>query len=207
VTEFRKNFELHGPAIPGIAPREALNRLREFSDEYSIRKRRFDSYHSGENLFGLPNKDYPELDNTEKQLKLLEQLYSLYQKVNDTIARWKEFSWSTIEEEIQRMDEAIEGFAKDCQRLPGVLKQWEAYKDLKTEIENMTTIIPIVDSMAKPVIRDRHWEEVMEMTKTTIPYQSETFSLQQLLDAPILDFIEEIEEIADSAVKQAKLEK
>lgn len=105
------------------------------------------------------------------------------------------------------MDEAIEGFAKDCQRLPGVLKQWEAYKDLKTEIENMTTIIPIVDSMAKPVIRDRHWEEVIELTKTPIPYQSETFHLQQLLDAPILDFIEEVEEIADSAVKQAKLEK
>lgn len=122
VQEFRKNFELNGPAIPGIAPREALNRLREFSDEYSIRKRRFDSYNAGETLFGLPNKQYPELENTEKQLKLLEQLYSLYQKVNDTIARWRDFPWSTIEEEITRMDEAIETFSKDTTRLPGNLK-------------------------------------------------------------------------------------
>lgn len=83
VREFRENFDLNGPAVPGIAPREALNRLRMFNDEYSIRKRRYDSYHAGEILFGLPNKEYPELVTTEQQLGLLQQLYSLYQKVND----------------------------------------------------------------------------------------------------------------------------
>lgn len=66
VKEFRENFDLNGPAVPGIAPREALNRLRMFSDEYSIRKRRYDSYHAGEILFGLPNKEYPELTTTEQ---------------------------------------------------------------------------------------------------------------------------------------------
>ena len=53
--EFRENFDLNGPAVPGIAPREALNRLRMFSDEYSIRKRRYDSYHAGELLFPAIN--------------------------------------------------------------------------------------------------------------------------------------------------------
>lgn len=105
VQEFRKNFDTHGPAIPGIAPREALNRLRMFSDEYSIRKRRYDSYNAGECLFGLPNKEYPELVTTEKQLKLLEQLYSLYQKVTDTIAKWKEMPWTCMDEEYAKMDE------------------------------------------------------------------------------------------------------
>ena len=64
VIEFRKNFEKNGPMVRGIEPREALNRLRMFSDEYSIRKRKFDSYHSGETLFGLPHQSYPELVET-----------------------------------------------------------------------------------------------------------------------------------------------
>lgn len=42
-----------------------------------------------------------------------------------------------MEEEYPKMDEAIEQFQRDCARLPGVLKQWEAYKDLKKEIEDM----------------------------------------------------------------------
>jgi dynein heavy chain len=56
VVDFGKNFEKNGPAVPGIEPKEALNRLRMFSDEYSIRKRKFDSYYAGETLFGLPHQ-------------------------------------------------------------------------------------------------------------------------------------------------------
>jgi len=55
VKSFRKNFEENGPMAPGIEPKEALNRLRMFSDEYSIRKRKFDTYSAGETLFGLPH--------------------------------------------------------------------------------------------------------------------------------------------------------
>lgn len=50
--------------VPGIEPKEALNRLRMFSDEYSIRKRKFDTYFAGETLFGLPHQEYPELVET-----------------------------------------------------------------------------------------------------------------------------------------------
>jgi dynein heavy chain, axonemal len=207
VKEFRENFDLNGPAVPGIAPREALNRLRMFSDEYSIRKRRYDSYHAGELLFGLPNKEYPELTTTEQQLALLQQLYSLYQKVNDTIARWKEFPWTSMSEEYKGMEEAIEQFISDCGRLPKPLRKWEAYQELKTELENMESVLPLVNALAAPAIRPRHWEEIIELTGTQIPYADDAFSLQNFLDAPILDVQEDVEVIADNAEKQLKLER
>jgi dynein heavy chain len=88
VEEFSENFEKNGPKVQGIDPREALNRLRMFADEYSIRKRKYESYHAGEKLFGLPHQSYPELVKTAQELELLEKLYNLYQKVKDTIAKW-----------------------------------------------------------------------------------------------------------------------
>jgi dynein heavy chain len=45
------------------------------------------------------------------------------------------------------------------------------------------------------------------MTKDQIPYESETFTLSQLLEAPLLQFKDDIEDITDSADKQLKLEK
>jgi dynein heavy chain len=45
------------------------------------------------------------------------------------------------------------------------------------------------------------------MTGEEIPYESETFTLAQLLEAPLLQFKEDIEDITDSADKQLKLEK
>jgi dynein heavy chain len=105
VKVFRKNFEENGPMVPGIDPKEALNRLRLFLDEYSIRKRKFDTYHAGETLFGLPHQDYPELSETDKQIQLLDKLYSLYSKVKDTISKWKDIRWLDIEDEIEKMTE------------------------------------------------------------------------------------------------------
>jgi dynein heavy chain len=207
VQDFRKNFDTKGPTVPGLEPREALNRLRMFSDEYSIRKRKYDSYFSGETLFGLPHTQYPLLTKTANEIELLDKLYSLYSKVKDTIAKWREIPWAEIQNEIEKMIETIEQFSRDCSKLPGSLKSWEAYKELKQEIDDMTEILPLVTALAKPSIRNRHWDEVIDLVKEDIPYESETFTLQQLFKCPLLQFREEIEEITESADKQLKLEK
>jgi len=206
VKEFRHNFETKGPTVAGLEPREALNRLRMFSDEYSVRKRKYDSYFSGETLFGLPHTQYPLLVKTANEIELLDKLYSLYSKVKDTIAKWREIPWSEIVNEIEKMVENIDQFGRDCTKLPGVLKSWEAYKELKQEIDDMTEILPLVASLAKPSIRNRHWDDVIELVKQDIPYASETFTLQQLFKCPLLQSREEIEEITESADKQLKLE-
>jgi len=207
VKEFRHNFETKGPTVPGLEPREALNRLRMFSDEYSIRKRKYDSYFAGETLFGLPHTQYPLLVKSANEIELLDKLYSLYSKVKEQIAKWREIPWSEIQNEIDKMIETIEQYSRDCTKLPGSLKQWDAYKELKQEIDDMSEILPLVTALAKPSIRNRHWDEVIELVKEDIPYESETFQLQQLFKCPLLQFREEIEEITESADKQLKLEK
>ena len=109
--------------------------------------------------------------------------------------------------EIDKMVDTTDTFARDCSRLPGVLKSWEAYKELKQEIDDMTEILPLVKSLAKESIRPRHWDEIIVLVKQDIPYTSETFNLSQLFKCPLLSFKEEIEEITDSADKQLRLEK
>jgi len=75
------------------------------------------------------------------------------------------------------MTEQIEIFGRDCSKLPPVLKSWDAYKELKQEIEDFTEIIPLVEALVKPSIKPRHWDEIIEMTKEDIPYASDTFTL------------------------------
>jgi hypothetical protein len=38
----------------------------------------------------------------------------------------------------------------------------------------MTEILPLVEALAKPSIRPRHWDEVTGLTKEDIPYTNET---------------------------------
>lgn len=40
-----------------------------------VRKRKWDSYSSGEELFGLPVTQYPELERTQEEIVMLDKLY------------------------------------------------------------------------------------------------------------------------------------
>ena len=45
-------------------------------------------------------------------------------------------------------------------RLPKDLKEWEAYKDLKSRIEELKEVLPIIEELKKPSIKSRHWESI-----------------------------------------------
>jgi dynein heavy chain len=44
---------LNGPMVENISPKEAMERLRRFEDEYSVKQKFFKINKSGEDLFGL----------------------------------------------------------------------------------------------------------------------------------------------------------
>jgi dynein heavy chain len=102
VRKFRKEYEEKGPMCAGITPREAVERLKRFKEEFEVRARRQEIYYLGEDLFGLPHQQYPQLELTKKELGYLAQLYDLYVAVVETIAEWKDFLWLDVPEQMKR---------------------------------------------------------------------------------------------------------
>ena len=51
-----------------------------------------------------------------------------------------------------------------CIRLPKDLKEWQAYKELKQEIDNLKDVLPIIVDLKKPSIMPRHWQKLIEIT-------------------------------------------
>ena len=66
---FRQDWEMHGPTVPGLDPIDAADRLKKFSQMFEVRKRKWNNYTSGEELFGLAITQYPELEKTEKEIQ------------------------------------------------------------------------------------------------------------------------------------------
>lgn len=67
---------------------------------------------------------------------------------------------------------------------------------LLNKITDFQEILPLIENLRKPSIKPRHWQEVMSITKTTFPYESETFSLAHIMDSPILKFKDDVEEVS-----------
>jgi len=205
VVVFRNDFVANGPMVPGISPRIAVDRLRRFHEEYEIRERKFALYKNGEDLFAIRPAVYPELIKTKKELLLLDQLYKLYTDVSDCIEDWKQIIWEKVRDEIDAMAEKMEMFSTRCQKMPGKLREWEAYKDLKKQIDDFTVVLPLLRSLAKPSVMQRHWTEVSRRCGTELVVGPD-FRLRTLLEANLLRVADDIEDICDSADKQLQVQ-
>lgn len=68
-------------------------------------------------------------------------------------------------------------------------------KVLLDKITDFQEILPLIESLRKPSIKPRHWQEVMAIAKTTFPYELESFSLADIMGSPILKFKDDVLEV------------
>jgi dynein heavy chain len=75
--------------------------------------------------------DYPQLKQTEKELKLADQLFALYVDVLETLKEWRSVRWTDVARNIGEMKEKIDSFSARCKRMPARLKEYTAFKVIK----------------------------------------------------------------------------
>jgi dynein heavy chain len=166
-----------------------------------------ETYCGGEDLFALPLTEYPSIIQTQKEIKLADQLFSLYTDVLNFSEDMKSILWSEITVSIGDLNEKVEAFSTRCKKLPARLREYSAYKMLKVQIEDSQTILPMIQELTKESIQERHWQEIMHITSSEFDPFGPEFKLQSLLDINMPAHHEEIEEVTDGADKQLKIEK
>ena len=84
-------------------------------------------------------------------------------------------------------------FSCRCRKLPKALKEWQAYNDLKKKIDDFNELCPLLERMLDKSMKDRHWKRIEEVTKWKFDVESEGFYLRNVMEAPLLSNIEDIE--------------
>lgn len=67
-----------------------------FQSQFEELWERFETYNSGESLFGIDQTEYPALEKRKRELTLLQKLYNLYLHVNRTIDGYYQIPWNEI---------------------------------------------------------------------------------------------------------------
>ena len=52
-----------------------------------------------------------------------------------------------------------------CRKLPKGLKEWPAYNELKDKIDDFNQACPLLELMANPAMKLRHWGRIATLTK------------------------------------------
>ena len=186
---------------------DAVDRLSRFKEELKIRERKYELYRGGEEMFALENNEYPDLERTKKNVKIASQLFDLYLDVIRSINDWKQMPWGTVAVNIDEMSDTMDSYAGRCKKLPGRLRSFPSFTQLKKEIEDFQLIIPLLQELSKDSVKARHWDEVMNICGTQFEViGNPDFKLQSLIEADLVSVKEDIEEVTDGADKQLKIE-
>jgi dynein heavy chain len=206
VKEFRSDWIAKGPGVPGTPPNIAVERLRAFKSEYELRDRKYQLYHSGEELFALSHTEYPELHKTKSEIDLMDTLYGLYVEVHEYLdIEWPHLPWEDVFQEMPSIRERMDQFMARLARMPRSLRQWDAFRTLKGKLEDFQTNIPLLEQLSKDSIKPRHWTELMRFTSTDFRIDSGDFRLQTLLDCHLEEYADDVVELCDGADKQQQI--
>ncbi|NWT22388.1 DYH8 protein, partial [Cardinalis cardinalis] len=204
VAQFETAYETEGPMVPNIPPQEASKRQQIFQANFDELWRKFITYSSGERLFGLPVTEYDILHRVRKELGLLQKLYGLYDTVISTIDGYYDILWTEID--IEKITTELTDYQARCRRLPKGLHHWQAFSDLKKRIEDFIECCSLLEMMSDKAMKQRHWDRISETTGHPFDVESETFCLRNIMEAPILQNKEDIEDICISAMKEKDIE-
>jgi dynein heavy chain len=202
---FISDYNIKGPMQDGIAPSEASDRLAVFDVRFEELYKRFVTYSGGEEIFGLTQTEYPEIQNIKKELKLLKQLYGLYNDVIKSVNGYYDIKWLDVDTEY--INNELGNFGNRCRKLPKALKEWDAYRELQKVIDDFSECLPLLEAMASKTMLPRHWLRISTTCNGhSFDVTNEAFELRGVMEAPLLVNKDEIEDICIASVKEQDIE-
>ncbi|KAM9783262.1 dynein axonemal heavy chain 5-like [Neosynchiropus ocellatus] len=202
--QFYMDYEKDGPMAVGLAPQDASDRLIMFQNRFDNLYRKYTTYTSGQELFEVPVSQHPQLLEIRLQLTLLQKLYGLYNNVIETVNGYHDVLWADIH--IEKINNELLDLQTRCRKLPHALKEWPAFLDLKTTIDEFSECCPLLELMTNKAMMARHWKRITEVTGHVFDVETDNFKLRNIMEAPLLKYKEEIEDICISAVKERDIE-
>ncbi|TNN84661.1 Dynein heavy chain 5, axonemal [Liparis tanakae] len=139
-----------------------------------------------------------------KELDLLQKLYSLYDAVMSKIGGYYGILWTDMD--IEKINAELLEFQNRCRKLPKGLKSWQAFLDLKKTIDDFIESCPLLELMVNKSVMKRHWDRITDLTGHPFEVESKTFTLKNIMEAPLLKYKDDIEDICISSVKEKDIE-
>ncbi|NXL65574.1 DYH9 protein, partial [Chordeiles acutipennis] len=162
------------------------------------------SIYESAGLFEVMVPDYKQLKQCRKELCLLKELWDMITLVNTSLDDWQTTKWVDIN--VENMDLECKKFAREVRNLDKEMRAWDAFTGLDSKVMNMVTALKAVAELQNPAIRERHWNQLMQMTGVRFVMDSNT-TLADLLKLNLHNFEDEVRGIVDKAVREMSMEK
>ena len=177
-----KRFYNYECKTPYEGLRRAQNQIDEFEDKLN-------ALQSEAQLFEVAVPTFPLARQCRRENRLLKDLWDIIYLVRSCIELWKTTSWSNID--VESMDMECKKFGKDIRGLDKDMRSWHAFIGLESAVKNMLTSLRAIGELQNSAIRERHWDQLVQVVKVRF-VMSDTTTLADLLALNLHNFEDEV---------------
>lgn len=130
---------------------------------------------SGLAVFKLPAPPLKELATCESDLELLSALWEIAAEWSVAYDGWKEGQFRDLK--VDEMEGSAVNFGKRIIKIGRDVKGWGTWVSIRDTIEAFKRTMPLITDLRNPVLRQRHWQGLMETIGQTFDPFGESFTL------------------------------
>jgi dynein heavy chain len=155
-----------------------------------------------------PQQAQKNMEMIRNETSMIKRLWSHIHKTNDLFKTYLDVSWAKVN--ASDMQEEVKAYNKELTMLKGIDRKSNVFQGISSEIKNWSLFLPIIEELKKDsmtVPDNRHWKKFQTIIGKDFTLTPET-PLRTLWEFEIYagKFKEQIEELAEQAIQERKIE-
>ncbi|XP_048653960.1 dynein axonemal heavy chain 2 isoform X2 [Marmota marmota marmota] len=201
-----EDFSFKGPFTSSVGYVVALEQIAQLRAMLMAMREEENTLRSNLGIFKIEQPASKDLQNLEKELDALQQVWEITRDWEENWSQWKTGRFLTLQTEA--MESMAHGLFRRLTRLAKEYKDknWEIIETTHSKIEQFKRTMPLISDLRNPALRDRHWDQIRDEIQWEFDQESESFTLEQIVALGMDQHVEKIAEISASATKELAIE-
>ncbi|XP_022235820.1 dynein heavy chain 2, axonemal-like [Limulus polyphemus] len=199
-------FNEKGPLNISVNSQDALFDISNFQQQVIQMREKESDIKEGLQLFKLEIPSSRILENLEKDLNHLEQIWKLTQDWENQWNQWRttyfqDLILENMESTSQELLKKLDKFIKDPKA-----SQWEVVGFMKNKLEQFQLSLPVVKHLRNTALRTRNWDQIRKVLQEDFDPKSSDFTMEYIIQIGVEKYADQIEAISVTATKELEIE-
>ncbi|KAK1331639.1 hypothetical protein QTO34_009597 [Cnephaeus nilssonii] len=201
-----EEFGTKGPFTSSVGHQVALDQIAQMRAMLNAMREEENTLRANLGIFKIEQPISKDLQNLEKELDALQQIWEITRDWEENWNQWKTGRFLNLQTEA--METMAHGLFRRLTRLAKEFKDrnWEIIETTRSKLEQFKRTMPLISDLRNSALRERHWDQVRDEIQREFDQESESFTLEKIVELGMDQHVEKIGEISASATKELAIE-
>ena len=204
VMQLREQLVVEIPVSQEMSPDEAYVVINDFKRRVEAVHDRKRGLRSGLEIFNIESPDHKELRDTEHDLELAGQIWTLARDWTSAFDRWKTGRFNELD--IGEMETAAGQFNKKVAKLGREIKRWGIWEQMRAKLTEFLQTMPLIQDLRNPAMRARHWATLKKEIHRDFDETGADFTLEAVFLTGLNAVPDLVSELSANANKELAIE-